>query len=134
MVSNRDANPIRVFICDDNAGIRKALGRLIKAADDMDLIGEAGSADEALAVVGHLEPDVVIMDLSMPGTNGFDATKELLTAHPVMKVVMYSAFTAAENRITADAAGVSAYVSKSGPPDAAVDAVRAVMTTGATHD
>ncbi len=81
---------ITVGICDDHALMRSGLRRVIEAEDHLEVTGEAGSADEALALVRERRPDVLLLDVTMPGRSGIDALPQLLDAAPGMKVLVLS--------------------------------------------
>ena len=84
------AETISIGICDDHGLVRSGLRRVIETEDGLEVTGEAGSADEALALVRERRPDVLLLDVTMPGRSGIDALPELLAAAPGMKVLMLS--------------------------------------------
>jgi DNA-binding NarL/FixJ family response regulator len=74
---------VRVIVVDDHVGFRSALEAALRATADLRVVGSAGSAQEAVALAARLDPDVVVMDLAMPGVNGVEATRRLLAGpHP----------------------------------------------------
>lgn len=101
-----------VVIVDDSSVMRQALCRLFKAAGGFKVCGEASNGSEAIDLVRDREPDVVVLDLCMPGMNGLETARELKNVRPVAKIILYSmnAEEILENQ--ASAAGVSALVSK----------------------
>ena len=101
-----------VVIVDDSSVMRQALCRLFKAAGGFKVCGEASNGSEAIDLVRDKEPDVVVLDLCMPGMNGLETARELKNVRPVAKIILYSmnAEEILENQ--ASAAGVSALVSK----------------------
>jgi DNA-binding NarL/FixJ family response regulator len=101
-----------VVIVDDNDAMRQALRRLFKAAGGFKVCGEACNGSEAIELVQDLNPDVVVLDLCMPGMNGLETARELKNVRPLAQIILYSmnAEEILENQ--ASAAGVSALVSK----------------------
>lgn len=73
---------IKVLVVDDHQLIRSGIKRLLEAAGDIQVVGEADSGEQALARVGELHPDVVLMDIHMPGIGGLEATRKLVHHHP----------------------------------------------------
>ena len=83
--------PIRVLIADDHPFFRDGLRVLIDAASDTELTGQATTGDEAVALAATLQPDVILMDLKMPGLNGIEATRRVRNVSPGSRVVMVTA-------------------------------------------
>ena len=83
---------VRVLLVDDHALLRAGMARLLDLADDVAVVGSAGSGAEGLELAAALHPDVVLMDLSMPGMSGVEATRRLLAAHPDTAVVVLTSF------------------------------------------
>ena len=73
---------IRVLICDDHMMVRQGVRMVLQAERDIELVGEAGRAEEAVALAAQLQPDVVIMDLSLPDMSGIEATQQIKAATP----------------------------------------------------
>ena len=122
--------PLRILIADDHAIVRQGLKLLIDSQPDMKVIAEAASGDAVLAQAAALKPDVVIMDISMPGLNGLVATRMLKQRQPHTTVV---ALTRHEDKTYLEEllrAGASAYVLKQSPPTEFLRAVRAVAAGG----
>ncbi len=93
-VLSRGADPmIRVVIVDDHAVVRSGLERLLSTADDIIVVGAAADGREAIALVDEVEPDVVMMDLSMPQLDGVAATQQITAAHPGTAVVVLTSFS-----------------------------------------
>ena len=88
----RPAGAIRVLLVDDHALLRAGMARLLDLADDVTVVGSAGGGAEGLELAAALHPDVVLMDLSMPGMSGVEATRRLLAAHPDTAVVVLTSF------------------------------------------
>jgi signal transduction histidine kinase len=128
------ANPnvptrVRVLVVDDNDGFRDSLAALLDG-EDLEVVGQAGSGDEALALVPVVRPDVVLMDLRMPGMDGIEATRLLKARHPGIGVVALTGME--EQRAVRDmlVAGASGYVLKDSSGDEIVHAVREAATGG----
>ena len=116
---------IRVVIVDDHELVRHGLSMLLNASDDIDLVGQADDGAAAVGLVRAVRPDVVLMDLSMPGMGGAEATRAICHEFPETKVVMLSSF--AERRAVLDAidAGAVGYLLKDGGMDEIVRALDA---------
>ncbi|MEI6668187.1 MAG: response regulator transcription factor [Acidobacteriota bacterium] len=118
---------IRVVIVDDHPLIREALRHLIAAHDDMDVVGEATDGAAALAEVSASDPDVIIMDVEMPGGSGIEIASQMLAARPSLKIVMLSAYSDQSYVQRAVWVGAKGYLVKGNGSDEVVQAVRAVM-------
>ena len=103
---------IRVLLCDDHELVRRGVRTLLEADLTIDVVGEASSADEAIALAAQLEPDVVVMDVRMPGRSGVEACRDIRSAREATKVVMLTSFTDDEALFTAIMAGASGYLLK----------------------
>ncbi|HEV2591970.1 MAG TPA: response regulator transcription factor [Gaiellaceae bacterium] len=117
---------IRVVIADDEPLIRSGLRHILDDEDDIEVVGEAGAGADAVQVVARAEPDVVMMDVRMPGLDGIEATRQIGLAKRPPKVLMLTTFDRDEYVVDALRAGASAFLLKSAPPDRLVDAVRVV--------
>jgi two-component system response regulator NreC len=84
------ADPIRVILCDDHALVRSGLRRLLECEDDLEVVGEAANAGEAIEQVGAMLPDVLLLDVVMPGRSGIDALPDLRAVSPGTRVLMLS--------------------------------------------
>jgi DNA-binding NarL/FixJ family response regulator len=121
---------LRILIADDHAIVRQGLKLLIDSQPDMKVISEAASGDAVLQQAAAMKPDIVVMDISMPGINGLLATRALKQRQPDMTIV---ALTRHEDRTYLEEllrAGASAYVLKQSPPTEFLRAVRAVAAGG----
>jgi two-component system, NarL family, response regulator DevR len=103
---------IRVLLCDDHEMVRLGVRTLLEADLTIDVVGEASSADEAVTLAAKLEPDVVVMDVRMPGRSGVEACRDIRAAREETKVVMLTSFTDDEALFTALMAGASGYLLK----------------------
>ena len=101
----------RMFLVDDHPLMRQALRLLLEASGDFFVVGEAGSAEEALELLETASADVVVMDILLPGMDGIEATRELKLRHSQMKVVMVSGF-GQEYLIASIEAGADGYLLK----------------------
>ncbi|MFI5286579.1 MAG: response regulator transcription factor [Candidatus Dormibacteria bacterium] len=125
--------PLRVIIVDDSGEVLSALGRIIDKQVDMELLGVASGVDDGVALVRTWQPDVVVLDVNMPNGGGLRAAKEMVVAAPGTRLVAFSAFDKTLIRRAMTAAGVSAYVSKSGDIRELLDAIRAGREINATN-
>lgn len=114
---------IRVLIVDDEAGIRIGLRLLIDGADGIQVVGEGVNGHEALALAAQLNPDVVLMDVRMPGLSGIDAVQQLSASGSPAKVVMLTAFDTEEFLLDALRGGAVSFLLKDSAPEAIVGAV-----------
>lgn len=124
------AEIIRVLVVDDHALHRDGIRQILGQQPDMRLVGEAESAEAALALVNQLHPAVVLMDVRLPGMNGIEATRRLRRDHPDTRVLVVTAYDDDEYVRGALEAGASGHLSKAAPGRELVDAVRAVAAGG----
>ena len=117
--------PIRVLVADDHAMMRAAVCALLETEPGLTVAGEAGCGEEALEQALRLRPDVVLMDMSMPGAGGLDATRRIAGTLGA-RVLVISIRPDEEGMLPALHAGASGYLCKTAPPDALVRAIRAV--------
>jgi DNA-binding NarL/FixJ family response regulator len=103
---------IRILIVDDDARFRRRVKEFLVSELDIEAIGEAADAQEALIKARELKPDVVLMDVRMPGTNGICATRQLKDEMPELKVIILTILDVQEYREAAIASGASGYVVK----------------------
>jgi DNA-binding NarL/FixJ family response regulator len=116
---------ISVMLVDDHPVVRVGLRGMLEAADDLRVVGEAGSGDEALVLVAALHPDVVLMDLRMPGTDGVAATARIVERHPSVKVLVLTTYDTDADILRAVEAGATGYLLKDTPVAVLIDAIRA---------
>ena len=117
---------IRVLIVDDHAVLRAGLRALLNLQPDIEVVGEAAEGLEALEKTKRLDPEVVLMDLSLPGMEGLEATKELKRTHPNVKVLILTMHEDRRFLYPALKAGASGYVVKRAADTELIDAIRAV--------
>lgn len=123
-------DPQKILLVDDHELVRSAVKGMLDRDDAFEVVGEAGSADEALTVVGDLAPDIVVMDIDMPGMICFGAVAQMRTSLPDLKVVFLSAFFHDHYIEQALKVGASGYVVKGDPPSTLFDALREVAGGG----
>jgi CheY-like chemotaxis protein len=131
---NRTARPTappRVLIADDAPAMRAALRGLLED-NGLPVIGEAADGLQAVTLATRLQPDVVVMDVRMPGLDGLQATTRITGAHPDIRVVVYSVFDSDETQQAARRAGAAAFVAKHAPPDQVPAAVLAAWQAATT--
>ena len=121
-----DGGSIRLVIVDDQAMLRGALSALLELEGDMRVVGVAGDGDEAVRVVTEHRPDVCLMDIQMPGTDGIDATRAVRAANPDMRVLIVTTFARPGYLRAALDAGAAGFVVKDAPAEQLADAVRRV--------
>ena len=97
---------------DDQAVFRQAAREVIEATDGFESLGEAGSGEEALALAGELDPDLVLVDVRMPGIDGFETARRLSAAHPASTVVLISTESLEEHPSRVELFGAVAFVRK----------------------
>jgi DNA-binding NarL/FixJ family response regulator len=125
---------IRVVVVDDHAVVRDGIRQLLESAGDIDVVATAADGTEALEAVANAKPDVVLMDLSMPGIGGVEATRMLIVEDPDLRVVVLTTFADQRRILDALSAGASGYLLKDAGPDEVIGAVRTVMAGGAPLD
>ncbi len=118
---------IRLVVADDDPLARTALTTILGSAPDLDVVGSAGDGAEAVEVATRLRPDVVVMDIRMPGLNGIDATSHLTSMRPTAgRVLVLTTFADEEYLLEALRAGASGFLLKNSSADQLIDAVRTV--------
>lgn len=117
---------IRVVLVDDHAVIRAGLAQLIATAEDIEVVGQAGDGAEAVEQARALTPDVVLMDLQMPGVDGVSATREIVSAGLGADVLVLTSYSDNERILDALDAGAVGYLLKDADPDDVLSGVRAV--------
>ena len=121
------ATKIRVLIADDHAILRDGLRKLLSQEPDMQVVGEAGDGPEALKKVEELRPDVILLDITMPGMNGIAVAKKVKAAAPNAKIVILTMHMEEEYVYETLRAGASGYVLKDAASDDLVGAIRAAF-------
>jgi len=116
----------RILLVDDHEVVRLGLKSLLERHPQFDIVGEAGLAREALEQVEALQPDVVVMDIRLPGTSGIEACEEIVNHHPNTKVIMLTSYAEDEMLFSAIRAGASGYILKQIGSDDLIKALEAV--------
>jgi DNA-binding NarL/FixJ family response regulator len=127
-------DPIRVLVVDDHEVVRAGLMLLLGRAPGIDVVGEAADGAEAQGAVARTAPDVVLMDLSMPGMDGVEATAQLTAEHPSVRVVVLTTFADRDHVTAAIDAGAVGFMLKDADPGALADAVRSAARGEAPLD
>lgn len=117
---------IKVFLVDDHAVVREGYRRLLERSAGITVVGEAANAAEAYTEFQRVQPDVVVMDISLPGASGIDALRRILAREPGAKVLMFSMHEESIFATRAFQAGALGYITKASAPEILVDAVRTV--------
>jgi DNA-binding NarL/FixJ family response regulator len=126
-VTQAPAGPkIRVFLLDDHEIVRRGVKELLEAEGDLEVVGEAGTAAEALARIPPTRPDVAVLDVRLPDGDGVQVCREIRSAHPEIQCLMLTSFADDEALFQAIVAGASGYVLKQIKGADVVEAVRAV--------
>ncbi|MCM0640031.1 response regulator [Cellulomonas wangsupingiae] len=115
-----------VLLVDDQSLLRVGFRMVIESEPDLEVVGDAGDGRVALAQVAALAPDVVLMDIRMPGMDGIEATRRIVEEHPASRVLVLTTFDVDDLAFAALRAGASGFLLKSARPDELVDAIRTV--------
>lgn len=124
----------RVLLVDDHEIVREGLAALIDSADDLHVVGQAGSVEEAVRRTGFDEPDVVVLDVRLPDGSGVEACREIRARFPDVKVLMLTSFADEEALMAAILAGASGYVLKRVRGSDLLESIRAVAAGGSLLD
>jgi DNA-binding NarL/FixJ family response regulator len=122
---------ISVLLADDQPLLRRGFRMIIEAEDDLTVTGEAGDGDEAVDRARRNPPDVVLMDIRMPGTDGIEATRRIIAANPAVRVLVLTTFDLDEYAFGALRAGASGFLLKDVRPAELVTAIRTVASGNA---
>lgn len=118
---------MKILICDDQALIRDGLEMLLKLEKDVEVVGQAEDGAEAVEQVAQHQPDLVLMDLKMPGMNGIEATRQIRTHYPAVKILVLTTYDDDEWVFDAVRAGASGYLLKDTPREEVIKAVRGTV-------
>ncbi|HSR20422.1 MAG TPA: response regulator transcription factor [Anaerolineales bacterium] len=118
----------RLLLVDDHAVIRSGLKMLLSAEGDVEIVGEAGTAAEAIEIAGRTAPDVILMDIGLPDVSGIDATREIKKRFPQVAVVALTIHEDEEYFFKMLEAGAAGYVPKRAAPEELVTAIRAAAS------
>jgi DNA-binding NarL/FixJ family response regulator len=117
---------IRVLLADDQALVRGGFRMILGVRPDIEVVGEAGDGTEAIALTADLQPDVVLMDVRMPGVDGLEATREIIASGSPARIIVLTTYDADEYVFAALRAGASGFMLKDVRPTELVDAIRVV--------
>ncbi len=117
---------IKVFLADDHQVLREGIRLLLEKVTDMEMVGEADNGGEAVAKVSQLMPDIVLMDITMPGLNGLEATRQIKQRHPSIKVLILTMHETDQYLSEMLEVGASGYVVKTTTSRELISAIRAV--------
>lgn len=116
--------PIQVLLVDDHAMVRKGMKALLNEYEGISVVGEATNGLKALELVERLKPDVVLMDLLMPGMDGIEAIKRILAIQPHQRILVLTGYLRDDKLIPAIEAGALGYLLKDAQPEELVQSVR----------
>ena len=117
---------IRIVIADDHTVVREGLRAVLGSESDMEVVGEAATGKEVVEWAAELQPDIILMDIQMPGINGIEATRRILDVNPDVGVVVLTMFEDDDSVFSAMRAGARGYVLKGAPPSEILKVLRAV--------
>ena len=130
----KSMNKTRILLVDDHAIVRLGLMTLLNDQPDMEVVGEASTAAEAISVVKNTQPDVVLMDIRIPGEGGIEATRQIVSLFPESRVVILTSFADDELIMRAISAGAIGYVLKQVGNEELIRAIQAAARGEATLD
>lgn len=122
----------RILICDDQDVVREGLQAILRTAAGLEVVGTARDGAEALELIPSTQPDVVLMDLKMPGMNGIQATHEICTHYPEVRVLVLTTYDADEWVFDAVRSGAAGYLLKDTPREQLIEAIKGTAA-GKTH-
>jgi NarL family two-component system response regulator LiaR len=117
---------IRVLVADDHAIVRKGICALLATEENIEVVGEAADGQSAIEQVERLRPDVVLMDLVMPGVDGLDATRRITAGWPETRILVLTSFAGVDKIMPAIKAGALGYLLKDSDPEVLVESIRQV--------
>lgn len=123
--------PITVLIADDHTLFRAGLHALLKMFPDIQVVGEASTGDEIIIMAEELQPDIILMDIQMPGVNGIEATRRIARSSPSIGIILVTMFEDDDSVFAAMRAGARGYVLKEANQEEMLRAIRAVAEGGA---
>ena len=118
---------IRLLIVDDHSVVRRGLEALLGAFDDIEIVGTAADGNGAVQLAAERQPDIILMDLSMPNLDGFEATRQILAANPKIRIVALTSFSEQRKVFDAISSGAIGYLLKDSTPVELVEGVRAAF-------
>jgi NarL family two-component system response regulator LiaR len=118
--------PIQILVVDDHAVVRKGMKALLNEYPDITVIGEAANGQKAVELVDRLNPDIVLIDLSMPVMDGIEAIKQIIANHPEQRIIVLTSYSGDDKLFPAIKAGALGYLIKDAQPDELVQSIRSV--------
>ncbi len=131
---NTPQQPIRIILADDQALIRQGIRYILDLQPDMQVIAEASSGDEAVRLAEQHQPDLMLMDIQMPGMTGIEATQAILSRYPDTRIVLLTTFDVQEYVIDGIRAGASGYLLKDIDMGEMIQGIRSVCAGGAIYN
>ncbi len=125
-------NPIRILVADDHVLFREGLSALLSSIPDIEVVGEAATGEEAISKAADLQPDVVLMDIQMPGINGIEGTRRIVRDSPHIGILIVTMFEDDDSVFAAMRAGARGYVLKGADQEEILKVIRAVAA-GEAH-
>ena len=125
-IARVNASKIRILIADDQEIVRQGLAIILDHEDDMTVVGQAHDGDEAVALARALQPDVILMDIKMPRTNGIQATRAITHERPNAQIIILTTYDSDDWVFDGVRAGAQAYLLKDASPDELTNAIRGV--------
>src|SRR5688572_10474308 len=122
--------PIRILVADDHPVVRDGLTAILGTQSDLEVVGEAAAGAETVQLAATLRPDVILLDLEMPGMDGVEALMRLREANPEVRVIVFTAFDTDERILNAVKAGAQGYLLKGAPREELFNAIRVVHSGG----
>ena len=129
-----NGQPIKVMIVDDQSIVRKGIKAFLGEYEDISVIGEAANGLEAVERAEQLKPDVVLLDLLMPGMDGVETVHRICAAQPNQRIIVLTAYFKDDEILQAVKEGASAYVRKDTPPENLIQCIRKVYASEQTID
>ena len=120
--------PLRILVADDSASFRLGLQAMLRSVPEMEVVGEAMTGDEAVALADRLQPDIILMDLQMPGRNGIDATADIMRTSPHIGILVLTMFEDDDSVFAAMCAGARGYLVKGAHKAEILRAIRGVSS------
>lgn len=121
-----NADPIRILVADDHPILREGVAAILSLQKDMEVAGEAETGAQAVQLYDDLRPDIVLMDLRMPGMNGVEAIEKIRSAHPEARIIVLTTYSGDAKALEAMRAGAAGFLLKSSLRRELLDAIRAV--------
>jgi two-component system, NarL family, response regulator NreC len=118
---------IKILLADDHEVVRKGLKALLRAEPDFDILGEAGDGIDTMELVSKLQPDILVLDLMMPGMNGLEVTRRLSKKNPEVGIIILSMHSNEAYVLEALRSGAKAYILKESPPEELILGIREVV-------